>query len=251
MLREEFEIEICASTMDSVLAAAKGGANRVELCDNLMEGGTTPSLGMVMAAKEHTDMEVAVLIRPRGGDFIYNDLEMQVMKTDVRLAVSARADRIVIGCLNHDGTINVPQCEALIKEAEGLPITFHRAFDMTPDPMAALDTIIALGADRILTSGQMSDALQGAPLLKKLQDAAGNRLQILAGGGVTEDNVCQLALEIGVKAFHGSLRDWVKSPSTHWSKEVTFNGSDTLPEDQLKVTSDAKVDKMISHLLQF
>lgn len=250
MLREEFEVEICASTIASVLAAAKGGANRVELCDNLMEGGTTPSLGTIVAAKKFTDLEVAVLIRPRGGDFIYSDIELEVMKTDIRQAVAAKADRIVIGCLNSDGTINEAQCAELIAEAQGLPITFHRAFDVTPDPLEALKTVLALGADRLLTSGQMKNALHGASLLKTLQELAGDRLRVLAGGGISEFNVCQLAEASGVRAFHGSLRDWSVSPSTYWSGEVKFNGCDALPEEKMKVTSAAKVEHLIANLLQ-
>jgi len=205
--RKDFEIEICAGNIESVLAADIGGADRVELCENLSEGGTTPSYGSIVLSKEKCSLDVFVIIRPRGGDFVYSKIEFEVMLKDVQTAVEIDADGIVIGCLKPDGTIDIEKCSRLMEVAKGLPVTFHRAFDVTPDPYEALDTIKSLGVNRILTSGQKNKAEDGVELIKELQENAGTKLRIMPGSDINESNIQRIAISTGVNSFHASLRE--------------------------------------------
>jgi len=205
--RKDFEIEICAGNIESVLAADIGGADRVELCENLSEGGTTPSYGSIVLSKEKCSLDVFVIIRPRGGDFVYSKIEFEVMLKDVQTAVEIGADGIVIGCLKPDGTIDIEKCSRLMEVAKGLPVTFHRAFDVTPDPYEALDTIKSLGVNRILTSGQKNKAEDGVELIKELQENAGTKLRIMPGSDINESNIQRIAISTGVNSFHASLRE--------------------------------------------
>jgi len=205
--RKDFEIEICAGNIESVLAADIGGADLVELCENLSEGGTTPSYGSIVLSKEKCRLDVFVIIRSRGGDFVYSEIEFEVMLKDVQTAVEIGADGIVIGCLMPDGTVDIEKCTRLMEVAKGLPVTFHRAFDVTPDPFEAFETIRSLGINRILTSGQKNKAEEGLELIKKLQENAGTKLRIMPGSGINESNIQRIALSTGVNSFHASLRE--------------------------------------------
>jgi copper homeostasis protein len=229
--RKDFEIEICAGNIESVLAADMGGADRVELCENLSEGGTTPSCGSIVLSKEKCSLDVFVIIRPRGGDFVYTQIEFEVMLRDVQSAVEIGADGIVIGCLKPDGTVDSDRCSRLIETAKGLPVTFHRAFDVTPDPFKALETIKSLGVNRILTSGQKNKAEEGVELIKKLQVNAGTKLRIMPGSGINELNIQKIALSTGVNSFHASLREDVS-------------------ENNYKVTSAKRVKALIKKILE-
>ncbi len=167
----------------------------MELCENLFEGGTTPSFGSIVLSKEKCSLDVFVIIRSRGGDFVYSGIEFEVMRKDVQSVVEIGADGIVIGCLNQDGTVDFEKCSRLIEAAKGLPVTFHRAFDITPDPFEALETIKSLGIHRILTSGQKNRAEDGIELIKELQENAGANLRIMPGSGINESNIQNIALK--------------------------------------------------------
>ena len=176
---ERFQIEICANSAISALRAQEGGANRVELCAGIPEGGTTPSFGeILMARKLLTTTKLHVIIRPRGGDFLYNETEIDIMLRDIEASRNAGVDGIVIGCLTKHGDIDTKANRRLIKEADGLNITFHRAFDMCRNPKVALEEIIDMGCNRILTSGQKNNAYCGIEEIKELIECAQNRIII-------------------------------------------------------------------------
>lgn len=199
-------IEICIDSMQGLRAAQAAGADRVELCAGLIEGGTTPSLGLIEAAvAASAGVRVHVLIRPRGGDFQYDADERAIMRRDVEAAVAAGAHGIVIGALTPSGDVDRSCLRELSAAAADRPVTFHRAFDHTRDPAAALETLIELGVRRVLTSGQQPTAAEGAPLLAALHRHAAGRITILAGGGIGPDNARAVALT-GVPELHFSAR---------------------------------------------
>ena len=177
-------LEVCAGDIESVYAASRGEAQRVELCSALADGGITPSTGFIRQAVRVPGMKVHVLIRPRGGDFLYTPEEVASMTDDIVAAREAGAHGVVIGALTPDGDIDMDACRQMMEAAAGMNVTFHRAFDLCRDPFEALDHIIALGCNRLLTSGQAASALEGAPMLRQLVDRAAGRLVVLAGGGV-------------------------------------------------------------------
>ena len=192
MRAHEIRIEACVNSVESAIEAEVGGANRVELCDNLYEGGTTPSLGGIEAARQKLRIDLNVMIRPRGGDFLYSDLELEIMKANVRAARAAGADGVVFGILEADGSVNMEQCRQLVELAGSMSTTFHRAFDMCADPFAALENLISLGIDRVLTSGQRASAVEGATLLGKLVEAARGRIIVMPGVGIDRTNIGQI-----------------------------------------------------------
>jgi len=195
-------VEICLEDIESAIAAQCGGADRIELCDNLTVGGTTPSLGMIQQVRQQLQIDLQVLVRPRGGDFCYTDLEFGVMKADVEAAKSAGADGIVTGILNSDGTIDVQRTQELVRLALPIPVTFHRAFDHTPNPLSALETLAGYGISRILSSGQASSAYEGLSLLSQLQKTARGRISIMAGGGVNSWNAPQIVRQARISEIH-------------------------------------------------
>ncbi|MEN9656613.1 MAG: hypothetical protein RL571_78 [Pseudomonadota bacterium] len=199
-------LEICAGSITSCLAAQEGGAHRVEFCDNLLEGGTTPSYGQIAVARERLWIGLNVIIRPRGGDFLYTDLEYEVMQRDVIACKKLGVDGVVIGILTADGDIDIARCKALVELATPMQVTFHRAFDVTRDPFKALEDVIATGCKRLLSSGQAATATAGATLLKELQQAAGERLVVMPGAGVRSNNIAELVATTGCKEFHTSAR---------------------------------------------
>ncbi|KAI8806590.1 copper homeostasis protein CutC, partial [Cladochytrium replicatum] len=185
-------LEVCLDSVDSAVTAASHSADRVELCGNLVEGGTTPSAGAVRLARSLLPRStlVHVMIRPRGGDFAYTDIEFEVMKSDIAHAKEAGADGVVFGLLRPDGTIDVERTTELVRLANPMNVTFHRAFDVSSDPFKALEDITSIGGiERILTSGQEESVLEGLPLIKDLIRRAGNRIVILPGGGISPRNV--------------------------------------------------------------
>jgi len=194
-------IEVCAYSLVSCLTAQRAGAGRIELCGGLAEGGTTPSAGLIKLARQQLTIPVYVMIRPRGGDFLYSETEVAVMKADIELAKTLGADGVVLGILQADGTVDEVQTRQLVELAKPLPVTFHRAFDMARDPLEALDAIIRTGAVRILTSGQQQTAEVGLPILRQLTEKAVGRIEIMAGAGVNAKNAKQL-IEAGVDALH-------------------------------------------------
>ncbi|MES2730414.1 MAG: copper homeostasis protein CutC [Bacteroidota bacterium] len=199
-------LEICADSIESALAAASGGADRVELCANLQEGGTTPSAACLEIARQKLDIGLYVLIRPRGGDFLYSALEFEIIKRDILYAKQAGADGIVSGVLLANGRIDTQRTAELIALARPLPFTFHRAFDMATDPFQALEELITLGVDRLLTSGQSATALKGASLIAALIQKAAGRIIIMPGGGVHEQTIYPLRVQTSASEFHSSAR---------------------------------------------
>lgn len=210
---KKIHLEVCANSVASALAAQEGGAYRVELCDNLENGGTTPSFGQVLQARKLLNIKLYVLIRPRSGDFLYSDLEYEIMKADVRGCIEAGCDGVVIGILNADGSVDKERCKELasMAKAKGLGVTFHRAFDMTPDLKQALEDVIALGCERILTSGGRTTAMEGASHIAHLVEQAAGRISIMPGSGVDEHNVADLVHFTKVTEIHSSARRNVKS----------------------------------------
>ncbi|MBP5394217.1 MAG: copper homeostasis protein CutC [Bacteroidaceae bacterium] len=204
-MKDELKLEVCCGDMLSVRAAIEGGADRIELCEALEVDGLTPSAEMMESAIS-LGTPVQVLIRPREGDFVYDEDEVEGMVRDIRLAKRLGANGVVIGALKPDGSIDEGIVRRLVEEAKGLSITFHRAFDVCREPMKALEQIVALGCHRLLTSGQASSAEQGIPLIKKLVEQSDGRLIIMPGAGVNQENARRILSETGAHEIHGSLR---------------------------------------------
>lgn len=200
------ELEVIGFDLASCLIAEKNGADRIELCANPNEGGTTPSFGMIKIARESTSIQLFPIIRPRGGDFLYTDLEFRAMADDIEQCRRLGCDGVVIGMLRKDGSVDVQRCAELIRHAGDMQVTFHRAFDRVRDPLESLEEIIELGCARILTSGQHPNVDLGRENLRSLVAAAGERITIMAGSGVRSSNVLELANFTGAKAFHSSAR---------------------------------------------
>ena len=202
---EQIKLEVCCGDMPSVLAAKEGGADRIELCEALEVDGLTPSQAMMESAIS-LRIPVQVLIRPREGDFVYNEEEVESMLGDIRLAKKLGANGVVIGALRPDGSIDEATNRRLVDAAEGLSITFHRAFDVCSQPFEALEQIISLGCHRLLTSGQAPTAEQGIPLIKRLVELSAGRIIIMPGAGVNVNNAHKILSETGANEIHGSLR---------------------------------------------
>ena len=205
------KIEICAGSLRSALNAQQGGAYRVELCDNLKEGGTTPSFGTLLLARKNLSIKLYPIIRPRGGDFCYKDLEFEVMKADIEQCRNLGCDGVVFGILKKDGSVDADRCLQLKKVAGSLGTTFHRAFDRCKDPFLALEQIIEMGFERILTSGQEISAVKGALLISRLIEKANGRISIMPGAGVRPDNLKELIDRTGATEFHSTAKGMVKS----------------------------------------
>src|SRR5690606_4927215 len=196
-------MEVCANSLESAIAAQKGGAIRVELCDNLAEGGTTPSYAQIAMAKKMLQIKVYPIIRPRGGDFLYTQLEFELMKEDIKICKSLKCDGVVIGILKDDGSIDKERCKALVELARPMGVTFHRAFDMSNDLEKALEDIIEIGCERVLTSGGESSALNGAPTIAKLIAQSASRIIVMPGAGISKANITKLIQITGAREFHG------------------------------------------------
>jgi copper homeostasis protein len=205
-----FLLEIACFTIESVLAAEQAGAHRIEMCDNPMEGGTTPSYGTLKLVREKLTIPVFPIIRPRGGHFVFTQNEMAIMEHDIKICKQMGFEGVVIGLLNHDATIDYENTARLVNLAYPLDVTFHRAFDRTLEPFAALETIIKTGCTRILTSGQVPDVNNGNELVGKLIKAADHRIIVMPGSGVRAGSIAKLAEETGATEFHSSASYWGK-----------------------------------------
>lgn len=235
----EHLLEICVDSLESALAAQEGGADRLELCGNLLIGGTTPSLGLVRQVLRQVQIPVNVLIRPRFGDFCFTDSEKETCLWEIRQCRQLGAHGVVLGALLPDGTLDTGFLARCIQAAGGMRRTLHRAFDMCRDPMEGLEQAVALGFDTILTSGQQARAAQGAGLLAGLTRSAGGRIAILAGSGVGPDNLALLA-RAGVRQFHFSAKRVQPSPMTFRRDGVTM-GLPVADEYQREYTDAALV----------
>lgn len=247
--RNDFCFEVCANGVESCIAAEEGGADRVELCAGIPEGGTTPSYGeIVVARKVLKNTRLHVIIRPRGGDFLYTPLEMERMKEDIFIARKLGADGVVFGCLTADGDVDLEQNRVLLDYAHGLSVTFHRAFDRCRDSLTALEQIIGLGFDRILTSGQQPTAEIGIPLLSELRIKAADRIAILAGSGVNETNIRKIYEATGIREYHFSARESQKSRMKYANSSV-YMGKQGMDEETLDYSTNRRVKATIDAML--
>ncbi|KXX69678.1 copper homeostasis protein CutC [Flammeovirga sp. SJP92] len=237
-------LEICSYTVDSAINAQRGGADRIELCGGRLEGGTTPSEGMMKLVRKSVDIDVYPIIRPRGGDFYFTDLEFEEMLEDIKTAKRLGMNGVVIGALTADAEIDVERCKALVEEAKPLGVTFHRAFDMARDSHKALEDLIGLGVDRVLTSGQMMTAPEGVEVLKGLVEQADGRIEIMAGSGVLPKNVKEIIEKTGVTAVHSSASKLVDSQMTFKNNGVAMSKESTGSEYLRAVTCDKTVESL-------
>ena len=216
-------IEICAQSLTSALAAQKGGAQRIELCTALEVGGLTPSPATMLAARQLLSIPICVLIRPRAGDFIYSDLEFETIKQDIVWCKENGMDGVVVGILTKGATFDVPKMKALVALARPMQIACHRAFDQTPDASEALQQLIDMGFDRILTSGQAENVVKGRDILRGLVAQANGRITIMPGNGVNVDNLKNLIIDTKATEFHTTAKSIVQSPMTTYQDSVSFN----------------------------
>ena len=237
--------EICVDSVAGVRAAKAAGAHRVELCADLFEGGITPSRGTIRQARTVAGIGLHVIIRPRGGDFVFNDDETAAMLADIETAKQEGADGVVIGVLTPDARVDEARSRALIAAAAPLAVTFHRAFDMTPDPFVALETLIGLGVQRILTSGQEATALEGLPLIAELIQRAGERVIIMPGGGVTGRNVGRIVTEAHPRELHFAALAPTESPVKTRREHVFMGGELRAPEYSRLETAQALVETVM------
>ncbi len=245
-----YQFEVCANSVASCLAAQAGGADRVELCAGIPEGGTTPSYGDIVLARELLKRtRLHVIIRPRGGDFLYTKLEQRIMLKDIEMVRQLGVDGVVFGCLTSDGEVDMSLMKQLMKASQGMSVTFHRAFDMCRYPLKALEDIITLGCARILTSGQQNTAEVGVPLLKELQQAAEDRIVLMAGCGVNKTNIAHIAKETGIREFHFSARESIVSGMHYRNEQISMGGMVKIEEYSHPQTTEAQVRSTIQALL--
>lgn len=240
------KIEICANSVESAVKAQQAGAYRVELCAGIPEGGTTPSFGEIRMARQLLNQtKLHVIIRPRGGDFLYSPIEQEIMLHDIKVARQLGADGVVFGCLTAEGYVDVPLMQKLMNAVGEMSVTFHRAFDMCSNPKEALEQIIGLGIDRVLTSGQETTAEKGIPLLKELVEQADGRIIIMPGCGVRENNIGKIEAETGAKEFHTSARSIVYSKMEYRNENVPMGSSIVSSEFETVQTDREKVKAYI------
>jgi copper homeostasis protein len=230
--------EICVDSVAGVRAAKDAGAQRIELCADLLEGGVTPSLGAIRQARKVAGIDLNVMIRPRGGDFLFNDDEFAAMRSDIETAKAEEANGVVIGLLTAAGEIDVDRTRELVALARPLSVTFHRAFDVAAEPSGALETLIELGVDRVLTSGQESTVLEGLPLIVELMKRAGDRIVIMPGGGITARNVERIVAAARPREIHFAALEPVES-AMRFRRGHVFMGGELRPPEYDRLESSA------------
>jgi len=238
--------EVCLQSTDDAIAAQAGGAGRVELCAALVEGGITPGPGTIQTCREAVDVDIMVMIRPRGGDFDYTPWELDGMAKDIERCKRIGVTGVVFGMLQRDGSVARTQVQRMVEAAgPNLSVTFHRAFDVCADPFAALETLIELGVDRVLTSGQAATVPAGKDLIKQLVERAAGRIGILPGCGIVPENVAELVAYTGVSEFHATAFAKLESKMRHLNPEV-YMGIPGLPEYERQVTTAAEVRRFMT-----
>ena len=246
MTAKPLKIEICVEGIDGLMAAQNAGADRVELCASLLEGGLTPSLGTIRAALAHATIPFHVIIRPRGGDFLYSALEFESMLEDIKAIGKLGVAGVVIGCLTADGRIDEPRTRALVEAARPMAVTCHRAFDMTRDFAEAIEALVRCGVDRVLTSGQRDTALEGADILKGTMKAAEGRIVVMACGALDEANIAQVLHATGVDELHFAALTVTKSGMRFRNENVGMGGTTLEREFELTLTDENAVRRTIA-----
>ncbi len=241
--------EVVVYNIESALKAQEGGADRIELCDNPAEGGTTPSAGLVEVVRQNVTMDVYVMIRPRGGDFCYSRYEFHAMKRDIFQFQKLGVDGFVFGILNPDGSLDKVRCKELVDKARPLRCTCHRAFDMTRDPFEALDDCIDVGFERILTAGQRPKAIEGVDLIKRIVESAGDRIKIMPGSGVNEKTVQEIVAKTGSKEIHFSATAQRESAMVFRNEAIAAMGEEGSTEFLLR-TVDVERVKLIRQIAE-
>jgi copper homeostasis protein len=243
------KLEICTDNLISALAAEKSGADRIELCSDINDGGITPSYGMMVSVRNHLTIDIHVLIRPRPGDFLYNDAEIEVMTKDIELCKKAGINGIVMGILNSDGSIDTKMTSMMINLAKPMSVTFHRAFDMCSDPFSGLEEVILTGAERLLTSGQKYSAVEGSALIRKLKEHAGNRIIIMPGGGISDKNILSLINTTKATEYHMTARKSIDSKMKFRKEGVSMGVIGSESEFSWK-TADPDMIRKVSTILR-
>jgi len=238
-------VEICCGSLDDAIEAERGGADRVELCSALFLGGLTPSIGTIVEAKKRLKIPIVVMIRPRGGGFCYSEAEMAAMERDTIAAVEQGADGIVFGILNPDGSLDEERCRRIRKLIGNRQAVFHRAFDVTPDPLRSLDQLVEMGFTRLLTSGQEDSVPEGVPLIKRLVDYAHDRIEVLPGGGIKLHTLRTVVEATGCKQVHLTAFKTQYDTSVRGRPFVTFGGALFPPEDQYQVADHKLVERIV------
>jgi copper homeostasis protein len=241
-------LEVCVASVDDALAAQAGGAGRLELNTALALGGLTPSLGALLEVKRAVALPVVAMLRPRPGGFAYSDSDFAIMRRDLDLLLAHGADGVACGVLHDDGTIDERRCRALVEQAGAAQAVFHRAFDVTPDPLAALEQLIALGFRRVLTSGQQENAYNGAALIAELVRRAAGRIEILPAGGVNRFTAADILTRTGCDQVHASLRQPRLDPSTRSRPDISFGPGIKPPEGRYDATSAIAVAELCARL---
>jgi copper homeostasis protein len=239
-------IEICVEGIDGFLAAQSAGADRAELCASLLEGGLTPSLGVVKQALAQATIPFMVIVRPRGGDFLYSEAEFEAMLDDVRALRDLGVAGVVVGCLTPNGRIDEPKMNAIVAAAGPLSVTCHRAFDMTADFREAIEALVRCGVDRVLTSGQRDTALEGIDILRQTVEAAAGRIKVMACGALDETNIATVLHETGADELHFAAPRTVPSGMAFRNPHVGMGGTDIEREYQLTLTDPDAVRRTIA-----
>ena len=238
-----FKIEACIGTLQSGIEAEKGGANRVELCDNLAEGGTTPSAALIQMTKEKLEIPAAVMIRPRHGDFLYSDLEFEIMKKDIEFCKTVGVEAVVFGLLTPDGQIDCQRTMRLVESAGNMQVCFHRAVDLSRDYFEAIEQIINCGCTRILTSGGANKAVEGFENIRKAQELYGNKIEIMVGSGINTENVSKFH-SVGIRNFHLSGKVQIDSLMTYRKEGVSMGAISADEEYKITQTDYRKIEKV-------
>jgi copper homeostasis protein len=221
-MSELVTVEICADSVESALAAQSGGAHRIELCSNLLEGGVTPSAGLISTVRHKLDIDLYVMVRPRGGDFCYTAEEFETMGKDVLMAKQLGANGVVFGILQQSGEVDIARTRCLVEMARPLKTTFHRAFDMSRELSKSLEDVIKTGAERVLTSGGEQKVEDGLRIISELVQGADQRISIMVGGGITPSNVYRIIEATGVQEIHASVRVHVPSPMRYRNEKISM-----------------------------
>ena len=241
-------VEICVEGVDGLAAAQAGGADRVELCASLVEGGLTPSLGVIKQSLAVATIPFYVIVRPRGGDFLYSELEFLSMLDDVRACRDMGVSGVVVGCLTADGRIDEKRMTELVEAARPMRVTCHRAFDMTRDPAEAVEALVRCGVDRVLTSGQRNTALEGIDTLRHTHELAAGRILVMACGALDETNIAEVLRRTGVDELHFAAPAVVRGGMTFRNPHVGMGGEASEREFELTVTDSAAIRRTIAAL---